>query len=172
MQALIVETTEFKRSSSITENSLPELAGQQVKQSSASVASTSDAKQNFDELPDTFDIWSEGKWKDTELCEICQKKFSFFSKRHHWYICYNEQIVECVENAFVKNAQRVCANSANKTRTSTEFATTAIIRSGIEGQKSHSKEFWMRSKTSTTCSSKGLMNLLTKLRIANIALNY
>lgn len=57
----------------------------QVKESSASVSSTSDVKQNLDELPDDFDIWTEARWKETETCELCNKKFSFFQKRHHWY---------------------------------------------------------------------------------------
>jgi len=78
-------------------------------QNSYSVADYSDTKQNLDELPDDFTMWTEEMWKDTEACELCNKKFGVFTSRHHWYFLVLINLkVECVENVRVMNARRAC----------------------------------------------------------------
>lgn len=60
-----------------------EINTQSIKDS-ASITDVSDTKQNMDDLPETFDVWTKDKWEDTEKCQLCGKNFSMFAKRHHW----------------------------------------------------------------------------------------
>ena len=78
----MVEPSSPLRRSSVDKSDLSE----SVKQSSASVSTTADVKQNLDELPDDFPTWTEANWKDTNECELCTKKYSLLQKRHHWYL--------------------------------------------------------------------------------------
>ena len=82
-----------------------DMAGKDLKKSSASVSSVSETKQNVDELPDDFEMWTESKWNDTDTCELCAKKFSFFTKRHHWYLL-TDGIAGCVGSVCVTNVRR------------------------------------------------------------------
>jgi len=74
----------MERSSSLDENTLKEMCVGLPKKMNSSVSSLEDAKQDIDELPDEFEIFTEANWRNSETCDLCQKKLSMWS-RHHWY---------------------------------------------------------------------------------------
>lgn len=38
-----------------------------------------------EDLPDEYQVWSEGKWVESAVCEQCNSyKFGLLKSRHHW----------------------------------------------------------------------------------------